>query len=185
MESGWTKIAKNLLGARLVVLPLVQRQCRIGLQVITADVTLFPLILDQVQVVGISVTRANMNGREAGRAERAFRAGLFLFALLLIVLRLNVNRENIRIGKVEFTYFAFEPQLTDDIGMFPLSVAPTETGDYKRLLTEHASRHLSARRQLPVSKTGRGHLVFGQVVTVEALNGWTKHVTVVAARPDF
>jgi len=91
MESGWTEITKNLLGARLVMLALVQRQRRLGLQVITADVTLFPLVLDQVQVIGISVPRADVNGREARRAKLTFRAGFFLFSLLFIVLRLNMN----------------------------------------------------------------------------------------------
>ncbi len=63
--------------------------------------TLFPLVLDQVQVIGISVTGADVNGREAGRAELAFRAGLFLFSFLLIVLRLDVNRENFRIPGIK------------------------------------------------------------------------------------
>lgn len=69
--------------------------------------------------------------------------------------------------------------------MFALRVTPTQPGDDEGPRAELAVEDASVRHQLAVAEAGGRHLVLGQVVAVQALDGGEVHLALVAAWPDF
>ena len=104
---------------------------------------------------------------------------------LPVVLGRGVDGQDVGIRKMEAAGVALEPELRDGVAVLLLRVAPTQSRDDKRPRTELAVEDPAVRRQLAVAKTCRRHLVLGQVVAVQALDGREVHLAGVAAGPDF